>query len=132
MAFFQSLWITALLTVTSINGARYGIMASPPSFRISHEMPSGPTGLFLSVSGNLFLIIFVLTTKGSPYLGDTTLTAEYRRITYIEGVSFFYRANNESSANIFDCRNISPICFVSFYIFIENIPAVIFISKYSP
>jgi hypothetical protein len=64
MAFF--LGIAALLIVTSSNRARHGIMASPPSFRISSEMPFGPTDLFLPIAANLFLIIFVLTTKGSP------------------------------------------------------------------
>jgi hypothetical protein len=69
MAFFQSLGIAALLTVTSNNRTRYVIMASPPSFRISPEMPSGPTDLFLPIAANLFLIISVLTTK----LEDITL-----------------------------------------------------------
>jgi hypothetical protein len=38
MAFFQSLGIVALLIVTSNNRARYGIMASPPSFNSSPEI----------------------------------------------------------------------------------------------
>jgi hypothetical protein len=52
MAFFQSLGIAALLTVTSNNRARYGIMASTPSFRISPETPPGPTDLFLHIAAN--------------------------------------------------------------------------------
>jgi hypothetical protein len=71
------------------------------NFRLKCRL--APTDLFLPIaSANLFLIIFVLTTKGSPcgsvlYLGDATLTAEYRRVIYIQGVSFFYRVSNESS-----------------------------------
>jgi hypothetical protein len=68
MAFFQSLGMVALLIVTLNNRARYGIMASPPSFNISPEMLSGPTDLFLPIAANLFLIVLVLTVKGSPVM----------------------------------------------------------------
>jgi hypothetical protein len=57
MAFFQSLGIEALLIVTSNNRARHGIMASPPSFSISPETPSGPTDLFLPKAANRFLMM---------------------------------------------------------------------------
>jgi hypothetical protein len=66
MAFLRPLGIEALLTVTSNNRARCGLMASPPSFRISPEMPSGPTDLFLPIVAKLFLIILVIIVKGSP------------------------------------------------------------------
>jgi hypothetical protein len=68
MAFFQSLGIAALLFVMSNNSASYGIMASPPSFRISPDTLSGPTDLFLPISANSFLMILVLTAKGAPEL----------------------------------------------------------------
>ena len=67
MACFQSLGIAALLIVTSSNRARYGIMASPPSFRISPEMLSGPTDLFLHIAANLFANVrsYILVIYGS-------------------------------------------------------------------
>jgi hypothetical protein len=68
MAFSQSLGMVALLIVTSNNRARYVIMVSPPSSSISPEMLSGPTDLFLPIAANLFLIILVLTAKGSPVM----------------------------------------------------------------
>jgi hypothetical protein len=66
MAFFQSLGRVALLIVTSSNHATYGIMASPPSFSILPEMPSGPTDLLLPNAANLFLMILALVMKGTP------------------------------------------------------------------
>jgi hypothetical protein len=65
MAFFQSLGIVALLIVMSNNRARYGIRASPPSFRI---LPETLSDLFLPNAANFFLIILVLIAKGSPEL----------------------------------------------------------------
>jgi hypothetical protein len=47
MAFFQSLVIVALLTVMSTNNAKYGIVVSPPTFKISPETLSGLTSCFL-------------------------------------------------------------------------------------
>jgi len=44
---------------------RYGIMASPPSFRISPETPSGPTDLFFPIAAILFLMILVSMVKVS-------------------------------------------------------------------
>jgi hypothetical protein len=67
MALFQSLGIVALLIVMSSNRSRYGIKASPPSFRISPETPSGPIDFF-PMAANLFLMILVLIAKGSPEL----------------------------------------------------------------
>jgi hypothetical protein len=43
-------------------------VASPTSFRISPEMLSGPTDLFLPITANLLLMILVLMAKGSPEL----------------------------------------------------------------
>jgi hypothetical protein len=68
MALFQSLGIVALLIVMSSNRARYGIMASPPSFRISPETPSSPIDLFFPMAANLLLMMLVLIAKGSPEL----------------------------------------------------------------
>jgi hypothetical protein len=39
-------------------------MASPPSFKISPEMLSGPTDLFLPIAVNFVLMILVLMAKG--------------------------------------------------------------------
>jgi hypothetical protein len=64
MAFFRSLDIVGLL-IMSNKRARYGIMASPSSFRIWPETLSGPTDLFSSIDANL-VIILVLMAKG-PY-----------------------------------------------------------------
>jgi hypothetical protein len=72
MVFFQSLGIVPLLIVMSSNRARYDIVASPPSFRISPETLSGPIDLFLPIAANLFLMTLVLMLKGSPELGHCT------------------------------------------------------------
>jgi hypothetical protein len=48
--------------------ARYGIMASSPSFLISPETLSGPTDLFLPIAANLLLIILLLMTKSPDEL----------------------------------------------------------------
>jgi hypothetical protein len=72
MAIFQSLGRVTLLNGVSNSHARYGIMASPPSFIISPETLSGPTDLVLSVAANLFLMILVLMAKGSPELAPCT------------------------------------------------------------
>jgi len=40
-------------------------MASPPSFRISPETPSGPTDLFFLIAAILFLMILVSMVKVS-------------------------------------------------------------------
>jgi len=50
MARFQSAGRLPLFIVMSSSRARYGILASPPSFRISPEIPSGPTDLFFSIA----------------------------------------------------------------------------------
>jgi hypothetical protein len=68
MAFCQSLGIVVLLIVMSNSHARYRIMASPSSFRISPEMLSGPTDLFSPIAANLLLIILLLMAKGSHEL----------------------------------------------------------------
>jgi hypothetical protein len=66
MAFFQSLGKLALLIVMSNNHAIYGIMASPPSFKISPETLSGRTDLFLPIAANFFIMILALRVKGYP------------------------------------------------------------------
>jgi hypothetical protein len=65
MALFQSLGVVALLIVMSSNHARYGIMASPPSFRISLGTPSGRIDLFLLIAAIRFHIFLMLMVKGS-------------------------------------------------------------------
>ena len=41
-------------------------MASPPNFKISPGMPSGPTDCFLPTVDNRFLIMLILVVKGLP------------------------------------------------------------------
>ena len=41
-------------------------MASPPNFKISPGMPSGPTDFFLPIVDNRFLILLILTVKDLP------------------------------------------------------------------
>ena len=41
-------------------------MASPPKFKISPGMPSGPTDFFLPTADNRFLIMLILMVKGLP------------------------------------------------------------------
>jgi hypothetical protein len=48
MALFQSVGRVLLFIVVSSNRARYGIMACPPNFSISPEIPSGRIDLFFS------------------------------------------------------------------------------------
>jgi hypothetical protein len=50
----------------SLSRARYRIMASLPSFRISPESLSNIFDLFSLIAANLFLTITVLTAKGWP------------------------------------------------------------------
>jgi len=66
MAPFQTLGIVALLTVMFNNRAKYGIMASAPSFRISPGTPSGHIDFFLPIAASYFLILFLLMVKVSP------------------------------------------------------------------
>ena len=69
MALFQSAGRVPLFIVMSSNRARYGIIISPPSFRISPEIPSGLIDLFFfSIAATLFLMILVSMVKGSPDL----------------------------------------------------------------
>ena len=68
MALFQSAGRVSLFIVMSSNQARYGILACPPNFRISPEMPSDPIDLFFLIAATLFLMIFVSMVKGSPEL----------------------------------------------------------------
>jgi hypothetical protein len=70
VAFFQSLGIVALFNVISSILARNGIFASPPSFRISPGMLSGPADLLLLIAATLFLISLVLIMKVLTELAD--------------------------------------------------------------
>ena len=68
MDLFQSAGRIPLFIVMSSNHARYGIVASPPSFRISPEIPSGPIDLFFPIAATIFLMVFISMVKGSPEL----------------------------------------------------------------
>jgi len=50
----------------SSSRARYGIMASPPSLRISPETRSGPTDLFFPIALILLLTVLISVVNGSP------------------------------------------------------------------
>jgi len=63
---FQSSGIALLFIVISNNLAMYGIMASPPNFKIAPEMPSGPTDFFFLIADNLFLVMLIVMVKGLP------------------------------------------------------------------
>ena len=66
MALFQSPGSVPLFIVISSSRARYGIMASPPSLRISPETWSGPTDLFSPMALILLLIVLISVVNGSP------------------------------------------------------------------
>jgi len=70
MALFQSAGGVPLFIVMSRNRARYGIIASPPRFRISPEMPSGPIDMSFPIAATLFLMISLSMEKGSPELAN--------------------------------------------------------------
>ena len=131
MALSQSLGIVGLLTVMSSNRARYGFMASPPSYRISPGTPSGPNDLFLLIAGSRFLIIFMSVVKGSLecvefYLRDVSLAAEYRSIIGIKEVGLTIESEM-SAVTVLNCRNMFHISFTSFYILVELCPAFTFV-----
>jgi len=48
----------------------YGIMASPPNFKISPGMPSDPMDFFLPIADNRFLVILILIMTGLPDFVD--------------------------------------------------------------
>jgi hypothetical protein len=66
IAFYQSPGIALLFIVISSILARYGIMASPPNFKICPGMPSGSTDFFFPIADNRFLMMLMLTVKGLP------------------------------------------------------------------
>jgi len=63
---FQSNGIALLFIVISSNLAIYGIMASPPNFKISPEMSSGPTDFFFPIDDNRFRVMLIVTVKDLP------------------------------------------------------------------
>ena len=69
MALFQSPGSVLLLIFLSSSRARYGIMASLPSLRISPETQSGPTDLFFLI---LLLIVLISVVYGSPVFSPCT------------------------------------------------------------
>jgi len=68
MALFQSAGRIPLFIVMSSNRVRYGIVAYPPRFRISPEIPSGPIDVSFPIAATLFLMICLSIVKGSPEL----------------------------------------------------------------
>jgi hypothetical protein len=50
ISFFQSPAMALLFIVISSNLASYGITATPPNFKISPGMPSGPTHFFFPIA----------------------------------------------------------------------------------
>ena len=88
MAVFQSPGRVPLFIVMSSIRARYGIMASPPSFRISPQTRSGPTDLFLPLALILLLMILISMVNGSP-VRNIALAAEDCRIIEIKRISLF-------------------------------------------
>jgi len=66
MALFQTTGRVPLFIVMSSNRARYGIMASQPSFKIYPEIPSGATDLLFLIAVKLSLMIFISMVKASP------------------------------------------------------------------
>ena len=70
VAFIQSPGVALLFIAISSNLARYGIMASPPNFKISPGIPSGPTDFFLPIADNSFLILLILMVNGLPDSSD--------------------------------------------------------------
>jgi len=72
VAFLQSPGRVPLFIVMSSSRAGYGTMASPPSFRISPETPSGPTDspsgptdLFFPIAAKFFVMNLVSMVKVS-------------------------------------------------------------------
>jgi len=45
-------------------------MASPPNFKISPGLQSGPTDIFLPTADNRFLIMLIQMVKGLPHSVD--------------------------------------------------------------
>jgi len=66
IAFFPSPGIALLFIVISSNLTRYGIMVSPPNFKVFPGMASGPTDFFLPIVDNRFLITLILMVNGLP------------------------------------------------------------------
>jgi len=65
VALFQSPGSVPLFIVMSSSRARYGIMASPPSLRISPETQSDPTDLFFPIALILLPIVLISVVNGS-------------------------------------------------------------------
>ena len=127
MALLQSAGI-----VMSSNRARYGIMVSPPSFRISPETPSGPIDLFFSNRCYSFSNDFRVDVEGfafvdTLYISDFTLSAEYRRVIEIKRNCLIYRIYDGLTITVFDGRNIFLRSFTPLYVLVELRPAFTFI-----
>jgi hypothetical protein len=96
MALFQSAGGVPLFIGISSNRAKYGIMASPLSFRISPEIPSVPIDLFFCDRCYPFPNDFRIdgegfASVGTLYMLNFTLAAEYRSIVVIKRICLFCR-----------------------------------------
>jgi hypothetical protein len=58
--FFQIPEIALLFIIISGNLATYGIMASPPNYKIDPAMPCGPSDFFFTIVDKRFLIMVIL------------------------------------------------------------------------
>jgi hypothetical protein len=58
---------------------------------------------------------------------DVLLAAEYRRMIGIKGVGLICRIGNKSAITVFNCRNIFPVSWTLFYIWVERCPAFTFV-----
>ena len=131
MALFQPAGRAPLFIVMSSNRARYGIMASATSLRISVGILSGLIDLLFSdrcysLSNNFNIRGEGFSAVSALYMWDVTLAAEYRRIIEIKRIRLFYRFCDGPSITVFDGRNIFPMSFALFYILVEIRPVFTF------
>jgi len=123
VALFQSPGSVPLFIAMCSSLARYGIMASPHSLRISPETRSGPTDLFFpyrfnpspngfNIGSEWIACVFTL------YIKNTVLAAEYCRIIRVKHIVLFYRVCNNPSVIVVNGGNIFPISFTPFYVFV--------------
>jgi len=123
MVLFQSTGRVPLFIVMSSNRARYGILVSTPSFRISPDIPSGLIGFFFDrcyhfptdfrINGEEFACV------GPLYMLDVTLAAEYRRIVVIKRIILCCQIYDGPTIAVFEGRNIFPIFFRPFYVLVQ-------------
>jgi hypothetical protein len=64
MAFLQSPGVALRFIVISSSFAKIEITASPPNFKISPGMPSGPKDFFFPIADKRCLIMLIVMVKG--------------------------------------------------------------------